>query len=244
MIRHTTFCIFHFLVLCLAGLAADPWISANDPAVVTNNDCGFVAVAQGRAMIRRSFLAEGDPGIAAHSADRVNSGDVLQTPDGGRMEIVCGVNVVFTVGPASRVKLGGLRQFTDASGKTATRLDVEVLAGDVRAQVRRNEEKPEYVLVAAEGAEVLVSRGDVALTTGGGWLFSTLSGAASGRIRRGKIVGAPFDILPGHAVGGSGDAALTEEASNALRGRLPFSFELASLALPPLPAMGWEQEAP
>lgn len=251
MIRHMTFCILRFIAFCIAGLAAealvsaaDPWINANDPAIVTNNDCGFITAAHGTAQIRRSFLADDEAGAPAHVADRVNSGDMLHTPNDSRVEMVSGSNVVLVVGSGSRVKLGGLRSFTDVSGQTATRLDVEVLSGDVRIQVRRNDEKPEYVLAAVEGAEVLVSRGDVALTTGGGWQASTLAGVAAGRVRRGNVTGAPFEIAGGHMLGGGGDVPLTQAASNALRGRLPFSFELATLALPPLPPMSWDLEAP
>ncbi len=251
MIHNIALPIFRVLVLCLAGVAAgatagaaDIWVNADDPGVITNNDCGFVAAIHHAAVIRRSFLAEGDAGMAANIADRVTSGDILQTPDGGRVEIASGNNVALVLGPASRLKLGGMRSFTDAAGLAATRLDVEILAGDVRVQVRLNREAPEYVLITAEGADVLVSRGDVAVTTGDGWLASTLSGTAGGRVHRGKVVGAPFAIESGTAVGNGGAAALTGAASDALRGRLPFSFEVEGLALPPLPPQSWELEAP
>lgn len=251
MIRHMTLCTIRFIAACILALAAeavvnaaDPWVNANDAAIVTNNDCGFITTTHGSAQIRRSFLADSDPGAPAHIADRVNSGDILYTPDGSRIEMVSGGNIVLVLGSGSRVKLNGLRNFIEASGKPATRLDLEIISGDVRIQVRRNEEKPEYVLAALEGVDVLVSRGDIAVTTSGGWLVSTLSGEVGGRVRRGNVVGAPFTIGTGHTVGGAGDAQLTDAAANALRVRLPFSFELAALALPPMPPMSWELEAP
>lgn len=232
---------FSFVV---PAYAADLWVNATDAVVITNNDCGFITATHGGATIRRSFHAAGDPGVAAHTADRVNSGDELVAPPGGRIEMVSGGNIVLVAGDNSRVRLNGLRTFTGPLGNNVTRLDLEVVSGEARVQVRLNEEKAECVLAALNGAEVLVRRGDIVLYSQSGWLASSISGEVMGRVKRGAVVGAPFIIGDRRSVGGDGDAALDDSLGNAMRARLPFSFELVSAALPPAPSMGSQFEAP
>lgn len=224
--------------------AADFWVGATDASVSTNNDCGFVTATHGGATIRRSFHPAGDSGVTAHIADRVNSGDELVAPPGGRIEIVSGDNIVLVVGDSSRVKLSGLRIFTGPMGNTVTRLDLEVVSGEARIQVRLNEQKPECVLAALNGAEVLVSRGDIVLFSQTGWMATSMAGEAMGRIKRGTVVGAPFVIGDRRSVGGDGDSSLEASLGDAMRARLPFSFEMISAALPPAPAMSSQFEAP
>lgn len=226
------------------AVAADFWVNAADAAVVTNNDCGFITATHGNAHIRRSFHAADENVAAAHVADRVNSGDELVAPAGGRIEMVSGGNIVLVVGDNARVKLGGLRSFVGPLGNPVTRLDLEVVSGEARIQVRLNEEKPECVLAAMNGADVLIRRGDIVLSSQSGWLASALAGGAMGRVRRGGVIGAPFEIGSGRSVSGNGDAPFSETLGNALRGRLPFSFELTSVALPPAPSMSSGHDAP
>ncbi|MCD8351681.1 MAG: FecR family protein [Planctomycetaceae bacterium] len=224
--------------------AAEYWVAATDVAVVTNNDCGAVSFIQGQPAIRRSFHAEDDPGLAANIADRVNSGDEIIVPFGSRLEMTSGTNIVLVFGAGTRVRMGGLRSFTDTEDNQVARLDLEVLEGEMRLQVRLHEDKPMAALIALDGAEVLVRRGDVELAMQGGYQVSVLSGTATARLRRGGVAGAPFVIGEGRLVGTRGDEPLAENELLAIRGRVPFSFETRSAALPPLPHMSTILEAP
>lgn len=241
----------HLYALCLMALfavpaasAADYWVAANDAAVVTNNDCGAVSAIQGEPTIRRSFHTDDDVGIPATVADRVNTGDVVSVPFGSRLEMVTGSNIVLVFGSGCKVRLGGLRNFADADGLPVTRLDLEVLEGEMRLQVRQNVQKPMAALVQLNGAEVLVRRGDVEVALQGGWQAAVLSGDAMARLRRSGVPGAPFVIAERRTVGSRGDEPLGEDETLAIRGRVPFSFETRSAALPPLPHMSSVLEAP
>ncbi|MCD8140068.1 MAG: hypothetical protein LUE17_09890 [Planctomycetaceae bacterium] len=166
----TTFLAFLALLAVAApgrAAAAEYWVAATDVAVVTNNDCGAVSFIQGQPAIRRSFHAEDDPGLAANIADRVNSGDEIIVPFGSRLEMTSGSNVVLVFGAGCRVRLGGLRSFTDPEGKQVARLDLDLLEGEMRLQVRLHEDKPMAALITLDGAEVLVRRGDVELAMQG-----------------------------------------------------------------------------
>ncbi len=226
--------------------AADLWVAADDPAVVTNNDCGQIAALSGRPLIHRSFHAGEDEGVPATIADRLGAGDELIAPDGADIEWITGANTVAVLGAGGRVRLDGLRVFADAEGKAIARLDVTLLAGELRVQVRLNERRPEALFASLGGAEFLVTRGDVELFAGGGdgWRAAALSGGASGRVRRGAMPGAPFDVGAGSLVGASGEALLGKDGAEAVRRRIPFSFESIRAALPPLPAMSAEMDAP
>ncbi len=224
--------------------AADPWVAATDPAVVTNNDCGRIDSLSGRPLLRRSFQEEGAPGAPASIADRISSGDELDAPPDTRVEWITGGNTIAVLGSGGRVRFDGLRSFRDETGAEATRLDVTLLAGELRVQVRRNEARPERVLVALGGAEFLVTRGDAEFFADGGWRGAVLSGEAAGRLRRGTLPGAPFRMAEGVVVGASGESRMGEGEAEAIRRRLPFSFESARAALPPEPAMSEEMEAP
>lgn len=235
--------LFALVVAPIAG-AADYWVAATDAAVVTNNDCGAVSAIQGEPTIRRSFHAADDAGIPATVADRVNTGDVVSVPFGSRLEMITGSNVVLVFGSGCQVRMGGLRNFVDADGLPVARLDLEVLEGEMRVQVRLNEQKPMAALVQLDGSEVLVRRGDVEIAMQGGWQAAVLSGTAMARLRRSGVPGAPFVIAERRAVGSRGDEPLVEGEMLAIRGRVPFSFETRSAALPPLPHMSSVLEAP
>lgn len=232
-------------LVCAAATAAasDYWTAATEPGVVTNNDCGQIAHIYGSPLIRRSFHAAEDAGIEANIADRISSGDELFAPAGSRVEIVAGSNTVLVLGTGARIRLDGLRTFS-VGGTEAARLDVTLLAGEIRVQVRRNESKPEAVLVGMGGAEIVVTRGDVEMFADGGWRCSVLDGSAAGRMRRGGMPGAPFPIAANTVLAGSGSSALTPREKIEVKARVPFSFELTAAALPPLPPLSAESEAP
>lgn len=226
-------------------VAADYWVPFSSPGVVTNNDCGFVAAAEGGILVRRSFHSDATDGTRAHVADRLYSGDGLSVPLNGRLEWVSGNNIVVVLGSDARATLGGLRTFTDAGGNKVLRLDLKLIQGECRVQVRLNELRPEAVLVSlGDEIEVLVQRGDVELAAGGSWRVASLSGSVQARIKRGTVTGAPFTIGEGTAVDGTGEKGLDAQELASAQRRLPFSFELVSAALPPLPAMSRMLEAP
>lgn len=236
------------LLLAVAGgaasvAAADYWLAATEPSVVTNNDCGFVSAVAGNAVIRRSFMT-GSESTNAHVADRINSGDELIAPHGGRIEWTSGNNMIVVLGADSQIRLDGLRSFARADGMTVMRLDVTLLKGECRVQVRLNSENPEAVAVTVNGADVLVTRGDVEVRSADGWSAAVINGDASARVRRGGVVGAPFAIAGGAVVGSGGEARATDAELAAIKARLPFSFEVLSSALPPLPAASYLLEAP
>jgi hypothetical protein len=224
--------------------AADLWVKPNDPAVVSTKDCGSVTATHGATRIHRAFQSDEEAGIDVNTADRVNSGDELITDSGGRIEMVSGGNIILVIGENSRVRILALHSFPDPAGTPVTRLDMELLSGEARAQVRLNDEAPAHLRAALAGAEVLVSRGDVALSAGSGWRASVIAGEAACRMRRGHVAGAPFTLPPRRTAGADGEAVLADAAANALRSRLPFSFELTAIALPPTPSISPEFEAP
>lgn len=232
-------------ILAAAPLsAADHWVPPLDPAVVTNNDCGFVSAVAGSPQVRRSFHSEGDGGAEVYAADRIHSGDELSVPPGSRLEWISGNNIVVVLGENGQVRLGGLRSFADAEGRTVTRLDATLVRGEMRVQVRRNEDAPFAVLVTMNGVEVLVTRGDVEAYSNGGWHSAALAGDAAARIRRGGVAGAPFTFAEGTRIGATGQDGLGNGEAAAIKARLPFSFEQVRAALPPVPAMNSELEAP
>lgn len=240
--------------LCLSALlsgfaarpvrAADYWVAASDASVVTNNDCGAVSAVSGEPVVRRSFHSADEQGISATVADRINSGDEVVVPPGSRLEMTCGANVVLVLGGGGRARLGGLRNFTDPENKPVVRLDVEMLEGEMRVQVRLHEQKPMAVLIQLNGAEVLVRRGDVEVAMRDGWRAAVLSGSATARLRRSGVAGAPFVIAERRVVGSGGDEPLADVEAAAIMQRVPFLFETRSAALPPLPHASGILEAP
>lgn len=228
----------------VSAAAADLWVGALDPAVVTNNNCGFISAVNGAPRIRRSFHSDRDDGNEAYVADRIHSGDELEVPPGGRLEWVSGDNIVVVLGENGLARLEGLRLFADAEGRRTTRLDVQLLRGEMRVQVRRNAERPSAVLVALNGADVLITQGDVELYSNDGWRTTALAGEAAARIRRGGVAGAPFTVVPGTRVGANGPEMPEKNEEAAIKARLPFSFEQIRAALPPSPVMGADAEAP
>ncbi|MDR1744371.1 MAG: hypothetical protein LBS30_01300 [Planctomycetota bacterium] len=239
-------CLLVLLALSAAGGAGagDYWVAANDAGVVTNNDCGAVSGVHGKPAIRRSFLAADAAGIPANIADRVSSGDEILAPSGSRLEMIAGSNIILVFGSGARVRMGGLRNFAGAGGLPVARLDLEVLEGEMRLQVRLNEQKPMAALIRLDGSEVLVRRGDVEIAVQGGWRAAVLSGGASARLVRSGVPGAPFAVDELREVGSGGDGELGENEKLAIRARLPFSFETRGAALPPLPHASTVLEAP
>ncbi len=230
-------------VLAAGAAAADIWVKSTAADVVSTNDCGSILSSRGAARIRRSFQPADSGGGEVNAADRLNSGDELITLSGGRIEAAGGDNVILVLGENSRVRLVTLISFTDPAGMPATRLDVELLAGEARVQVRLNEESPAHLLASLGDVDILVSRGDAALSTTGGWRGAVLSGDASGRIRRGQMAGAPFPIPAGRMAGG-GESVLDAATRSGILSRLPFSFESYRFALPPMPLMSSDSDAP
>lgn len=243
--KHLFLCLF--LVACqvvavsTAG-GADFWASAGDPSIITNNDCGFVSAVAGAPRIRRSFMPAGET-APIYAADRLHSGDELQAPASGRVEMISGDNIAVVAADGAHLKLDGLRNFAVGAARVS-RLDLDLAGGGARVQVRLNSQNPEAVLITAGDAEVLVRRGDVEVRADGGWRISVLSGEASARIRRGATSGAPFTVAEGTTIGGDGEEKLGESGYAAIRERLPFSFEVLNAALPPLPPMSYILEAP
>lgn len=237
-------CLFALCARADAAGAADMWVAATDPAVVTNNDCGQIASVTGRPMIHRSFQAQEAEGTAVNIADRISSGDELIVPPGSLVEWTAGANTVAVLGPGGRVRFDGARVFAAADGREAVRLDVTVISGELRAQARENENRPEMIRAALNGAEFLLTRGDAAFVSGELWQAAVLSGEASGRLRRGAMPGAAFALEAGTMVDAAGQAAIGEDGMNAVKQRVPFSFETARAALPPLPLMSAEMDAP
>lgn len=224
--------------------AGDFWISGSDASVVTNNDCGFIAAIGGRPTLLRSFQDANSPGVAASITDRVNSGDEVRVPEGSRLELVSGANVVLVFGEGSRVKFQGLRNFAAGDVREASRLDIELLAGEVRVQVRLNQARPESVLLSVDGNQFLMRRGDATFGRIIGWQATVLSGDVSGRVRRTSVLGAPFELPAGTLLGVGGQADISDSAKQRILARLPFSFETIRAALPPLPSLSYELEAP
>ncbi len=229
---------------CAPARAGDYWKAAGDAGVVTNNDCGFVSAVVGTPTIKRSFMSANEDGLPAYVADRINSGDTLAVPPGGRVEVTCGKNTILVLGPGSRMRLSGLRGISGQGNAPASRLDVVLEAGELRAQVRLNDERPEAVLAGVNGVDVLVTRGDVEVFSDAAWRAACLNGSAFARVRRGTVAGAPFEFAAGSSVSSNGQDKLDSGAANAIRGRLPFSFESLQAALPPRPGLGSNLEAP
>lgn len=244
--RHPLFIalILSLVVQAAVSPAGDYWTNATEPGVATNNDCGVVSDVLGSPVIRRAFMAGDDRGLVAFAADRLNTGDEILVPENGRLEFVSGNNVVIVLGPGARVKFSGLRTFIMKSATPATRLDLHLLAGGARIQARLNRERPESVLIALDGAEMLLTRGDAEVSAEGGWYASALAGSAELRLRRAGVTGAPFTLPQGMGIGNTGEGRLDADETAAVKRRLPFSFETYSAALPPRPAVGSLLEAP
>lgn len=237
-------CVFAYVMNACAACAADLWVSAADPVVVTNNDCGQIVSVSGRPLIHRSFQTDDNAGTPANIADRISAGDELIVPNGARIEWITGANTVAVLGAGGRVRFDGLRSFAGEGGKQVSRLDVTLLAGEMRAQVRLNENTPEALFAALGGGEFLLARGDMEFFSGGDWRGAVVSGSASGRLRHGAMAGAPFAVDEGRTVGASGEARMADGEPEAIKQRVPFSFEAIRAALPPLPMMSYENDAP
>jgi hypothetical protein len=146
-----------------------------------------------------------------------------------------GQNTIVTIGPGSRLQLEGVRNVADPDGVVMARLEFRLVEGEARIQVRLNQSRPEGVLARLPGVEFLLSRGDLALAASGAWRGVALEGGAELRLRP----AASFRPLSaGLAADPAGEAELSLVELEAIRGRLPFSFELTRLALPPYPPAG------
>lgn len=233
-----------FAFTCRAATGSDFWVSGTDASVVTNNDCGFISGIHGQPVIIRSFHDASAPGIRANLTDRINSGDEIRVPADSRLEVTSGSNVVAVAGAGSRVKFLGSRNFGTSESREVSRIDMELITGELRVQVRMNESRPELALVTTGSGEFLIRRGDVDVITSISWQTSVLSGDAQVRLRRGGTTGAPFTLSEGNLLGVGGQAALTSEVRERIRTRVPFSFETKRAALPPQPSVAYELEAP
>lgn len=232
--------------LPLASLAAgDAWPSAGDSAALTNSDCGVVSSMEGAPRVRRVFMIASDPDETLYVSDRLHAGDGLNVPADGHLEWTTGHNTIVTLGPDAKARLLGLRKSAfQAKAASPARLDIELLHGEIRVEVRRNATRPEAVMVSLPGLEVLVEQGDVQVGLEGPNRVTVLDGSASVRVRRGDVPGAPFTIDAGRRLGPEGPEAAPREALESIHRELPFSFERAKAALPPLPAASAAVDAP
>lgn len=231
-------CLF---LLCLGPTArtVDYWANPGAAGVVEGSDCGQVAGISGLVEMRRSFMTDRERPLQLQVADRLQAGDdILVGPD-GRLEWLFGANAVVTAAPGARVRLIGVRSFPGGSGIVVNRLDFEIIRGELRVQVRLNRVKPEAALVRLSGTETLLLRGDVAFSAAGGWRVGVLGGDAEVVLRKD---GAPVSVKAGNTLSASGAVSSTAPEIAGILARLPFSFELTRLALPPLPAPGDDDE--
>lgn len=240
------FCIAGAALLCALlapAAAADFWVGPSAQGVVTSNDCGFVSRVEGQPVVRRYFMNSDEQGLTIFGADRINAGDNIEVPDNAGLEIVCGNNLVFCFSGGSKVRFLGLRSFMGPDGRPLERLDVILEQGTIRAQARRNERR-EMLLVQTSGVTVLLENGDLLVNAGAGWRATNFGGLALARLRRGDVVGAPFELERGVAFANTGRKALSDAEMDELRYSLPLSFEITRAALPPRPAMDDSVEAP
>ena len=238
-------CAAALLVLTMGwGRCADYWASSTEPGIATSNDCGRVTSVSGKSVVRRSYMTDKDSPLALYAADRLYSGDAIEVAADGLVEWTTGDNLIIVLGPDAAARLEGLRRFADAGGKEVARLDVQLVRGELRAQVRLNENHPESLLVGMSGGEALATRGDVAAYSNNNWRVVALKSQLAARQRRGGAVGAPFTVPDGGAAGGSGEERLDARGLVAIRDRLPFSFESKSTALPPRPLPNGEVLGP
>ncbi|MCC8180438.1 MAG: hypothetical protein LIP23_05965, partial [Planctomycetes bacterium] len=153
-------------------------------------------------------------------------------------------NLVVTVGPLSRVRLNGTRSIGSADGRILSRLDVELLAGSLRVQVRYNMRRPEAIMVAVGNADVVVERGDVMVSDDAEAMVAVVAGEAAVRPDRNDFVSTVSVLDSGAGLGARGPAMLNQAVFDSLRRAIPFSFEKVRAALPPLPAATYALEAP
>lgn len=222
--------------------SADYWSRGNAAALSSKSDCGVIVAVHGSPVVRRAFHDDGGAGAPVHPADRISSGDELSAPGGSRIEMTGGNNILLVLGPGAKVRLNGVRDFVDPDGNAASRLDLEVLAGEVRVQVRANRTHPEALLASLGGCEALVRRGDVVLQAG--WRVSALTGNAFARTGGEGAFGAAFAVPERHSVDGNGEREVDAAGMAAMMGRMPFSFESLRAALPPTPLSGTYSDAP
>ena len=235
--RLSAFLACAFLLDALAGIggAMDYWTFSDKSDGGSGTDCGRVSDISGRVEIRRSTMSDKEPSHRAMPADRLRPGDVVSVPSGGRLEWKSGNNVVVTVGSDAGVRLEGVAMADFPGGISLSRLNFELLRGEARIQVRLNETRPESVLVRSGGNEILLARGDLLANATGQWRIAVLAGGAEWRPHVGMP---PRRIGAGRTVDARGERALSASEAAALTERLPFSFELTRLALPPTPFSG------
>ena len=220
---------------------ADGWYEPDAASAGVNDDCGMVSGIWGGVKVRGQFLTAKDSGVAPELFERVNGGNEIETADNGRIEIVTGNNTVSLIGPNSKVKIVGVRLFTDGNGKSAMRLAIELQQGVVRVQVRLNAENPESVSVDAGGVSALVMRGDAVVSGGSDWKVSALAGTALYRTAQ----GAPTHLTASETGSlNGGVTGLPNAEAAALATSLPFSFDISRATLRPSPPPNPLLEAP
>jgi hypothetical protein len=234
--------IFVSLFAILAGIAEalDHWIA---PGGGSGTDCGRISDLAGKVEIRHPIMADEDPPVRAGLANRLRPGDIVSVPSGGRLEWKSGRNVVVTVGSDAGVRMEGVTTADFPGGISLNRLNFELLRGEARIQVRLNETRPESVLVRIGGNEILLIRGNLFVKATDQWHATVSDGWAEWRPHAGIP---PRRIEAGRKIDVSGDSELSVSEVAELAERLPFSFELIRLALPPTPFLGDgdEQDGP
>lgn len=236
--------VFLFLLVVFGAsevYGADLWAKTGDPMVTAVNDCGQVSRIRGRARIKRSYMAEKDAPDSLVTFDRVHAGDEIETGPDGAAEVVTGNNVLVLIGPGTKVVLRGVRLVDDGTGKQTACLDLGLLQGVVRTQVRLHQNNPEAVLVESDAVSALSTRGDMAVSTVSDWLLAVLAGSADYRTTR----GGRNSVLETGLLGK--DDAFSEldgALADSIASRLPFTYEIVRAALPPLPPPDPYAEAP
>lgn len=237
-------CWLLLFLACASARAADMWFSPSVKGVTTSNDCGTVSGLAGAPRIRRSYQLSSDAGVELSLSDKVYAGDEILTGPDDRVELVSGRNVLVLVGPDSSLRLFGLRVVERSATSKMSRLDVELVGGGARMQVRLNAANPELVFLRSPTMGVIVERGDCAAAVADSWRLSVLDGEAWCRLGQGGASGAPFSLEAGRELGPGGPRALTAETISEMKARMPFGHEIRRAALPPNPPPDPEAEAP
>lgn len=220
------------------------WIDASDVTVATSDDAGVVSGVWGQALLKGQYMESDEQGMRIGISDRVGAGDEITTAANARVEIVTGNNLVSVIGPSSSIRILGVRGFDGGDGRKLSRLDLQILEGTVRSQVRESVSRPESVLLDLGGAQCLVTRGDAAASVGAAWRVAVLAGSVSCRIKQGGGTSAPYDVTAGRVADADGVGELSGQALADLKSILPFSYEIHRAALPPTPPPDPSVDAP
>ncbi len=247
MIRNIVFCASSIAAAFFAAAAvqaADFWVDRNSGAAMIDSDSGVVTGIWGQASVRKSFMTQNSEEIPLGVFDKMQAGDIVETGREGRVEITSGNNVLLVIGPESAVRFLGLVSFFTSENAPAKRLDLQMLKGRIRLQVRLNRNYPEMALVEAGSLSVLTTRGDMSLFQDPNWRLAVLVGDVSYRNRPGGTLGPVAALQAGQTLYADNIVTLTDEEKERLATAMPFRYEIGRAALPPAPPPGPDGEAP